>query len=186
MGDRREPLAAPWWPSVEWPICLDSSREAPLRRKQLLWKRALGAATFLIFLAVIPAAFVWGTLAEHSRRERVLNQGETASAVVARSDDQGDKRLCKVEYRLNHAGSFYAGNVVSCELMERHPKGSLIEVRYEAGRPDQSLAVGDHLWPPMTVAAVLLSAAWLFVAVLIAFILGQTALSQVSSRTRLR
>ena len=135
--------------------------------------RVLKAVCFLVALGIIPMLFTIGTLREHYRRLHVLNEGASVSATVTSSNDKGYRNLCLVEYQFQGSTTLHTGSIISCPMMDQHPVGSAIAVRYDPSAPDDSLAVGEVSWPPMTAAAVLLMSAWLFFVALIGFALLQ-------------
>lgn len=116
-----------------------------------------GVAVILLLVALVPCLFAYGSWAEHQRRSYILQQGQSVLAAVTKSDDDGYRKLCKVEYVVQWEGDAYNGSIIDCATMQRYPKGSFIPVRLDPRDPGNSLAVGEDTWPPMSIVPVLLA-----------------------------
>jgi hypothetical protein len=130
--------------------------------------KLLGAAAFLLLLAAIPLSLIWYlAAAEHDRRVAVLEQGVVASAIVTDSYSKG--RSCRFEYHFSVNGVRYKGGEGGCPLVDSHPVGSSVRIRFNPEDPHNSVAIGAALWPGWAIVPLALGLPILFFGILFMF-----------------
>jgi len=128
--------------------------------------KAKGIASLLFLLALIALPLVAIYCAadqERASREHILANGELAYAKVTRSFNNGPRR-CAFKYELIIAGQIYEGGEGGCPLAKDHPVGSMVEVRFLASNPHESIAIGSSLWPGWVIVPFLIAVPILFLA----------------------
>jgi hypothetical protein len=108
-------------------------------------------------LSAIWLAFSGYVLWQYRVNSWLLSEGTTVSATVTRSDDNGPKHTCVVDYSYQWEGRNYTGGVAKCAIMEAHPVGSALPVRIDPDKPDRSIEPSQSPWPPAIVAPIVLT-----------------------------
>lgn len=162
----------------------DSEADARPRRRTRR-RAAKGTIGTVLMLVILPICFLCIALIEHSRRVEVLGRGEEAVARVVPSDVRRSRGLCVVDYNFRRNGTDYSGSIVSCDVMQRYPVGSDLPVRFDPEYPEDSLAVGESVWPPYAVAA-LLTLPGFFIGAILAFGLVKDRYRSRKRRRRVR
>ncbi|WP_372340560.1 DUF3592 domain-containing protein [Sphingomonas sp. BT-65] len=116
---------------------------------------ALGVlASILAFPLISIGYMAW---VEHQRRVEVLSAGLSSSAIVTQSSDGWSSRGCSFTYRFRFGGRLYEGGEGGCSLVEGHPVGSTLSIRFDPNDPENSVAVGADLWPGWAIVPVLIA-----------------------------
>ncbi|WP_366004772.1 DUF3592 domain-containing protein [Sphingomonas sp.] len=120
--------------------------------------KGFGALAFLGLIISIPLVLiVRAAMIERERRIEVLNTGVLASAVVTESSSGISTRGCAFRYRFQVNGSNFEGGEGGCPLVDTHPTGSSLSIRFDPRDPQKSVAVGAELWPGWAIVPVLLA-----------------------------
>jgi hypothetical protein len=113
------------------------------------------------FLGLVFLVSSYFALTEHTRRVNVLSAGHEVEAQVTRSEANGRRNLCVVEYTFNWNGSAFVGETIDCPTMKAHPVGSTLSVKFDPADPGGSLALNESTWShdsalPMMIGPLLL------------------------------
>lgn len=148
----------------------------------------LGLAAFSVFglLCSLPLIVIgYHGYVEHARRVSVLRSGESVLARVTRSH-RINSRECVVQYQFSFAGSDYVGGEGECALVNSHPVGSQLVVRFTRSAPEESVAVGSNVWPDWIGISALIGMSLLGLGGLSAYAIFKEASGPASRRKSLR
>jgi hypothetical protein len=145
--------------------------------------KGFGALALLALIISIPLVLIGrAAMIEHERRVEVLSTGIIASAVVTKSS-QLTSRGCSFRYRFQINGLNYEGGEGGCPLVDTHPVGSSLTVRFNPREPHNSVAVGAALWPGWAIVPALLALPLLFLGGVVAYAIVRDALRSPKRRT---
>jgi hypothetical protein len=130
-----------------------------------LFKGLLAVAALSVICAIPLALISYFASAEHVRRVDVIRSGKIASATVFESSSPL-RGSCAFAYKFSANRRVYTGGDGGCRLVDNHPVGSSLTVRFDPSDPGNSVAEGGDLWPGWTVVPLLISLPLLVLAII--------------------
>lgn len=110
--------------------------------------KGLASLIALALVCAVPLAGIWhAATVEHDRRAYVLKRGAATLAVVTESYWSLRHRSCRFRYIFLVDGVRFEGGEGGCPLVDTHPVGTTLSVRFDPADPAHSIPVGADLWP---------------------------------------
>jgi len=154
------------------------------RKLKKLSKGLFSFAILAILLSLPLDAIGYLAVKEHQRRENVLAHGNLATATIAEAKWIG--RGCAFSYIFVFRDKAYKGGEGGCRLVQTHPVGSSVSVRFFPSDPENSIAVGADRWPAWGIIPVLLALPLLLLGAVVFAAIVAEAFKAPSRKKRVR